>query len=47
MTVTSQSEAETDLEGKIVKSVSISSSSDRGNLSTKSALNVFLRFSGC
>ena len=42
MTVTSQSEAETDLEleGKIVKFVSISSSSERGNLSTKSVLNV-------
>ena len=40
MTVTSQSEAETDLEGKIVKFVSILSSSDRGNLSTKSVLNV-------
>ena len=42
MTVTSQSEAETDLEleGKIVKFVSILSSSERGNLSTKSVLNV-------
>ena len=42
MTVTSQSEAETDLEleGKIVKFVSISSSSERGNLSTKPVLNV-------
>ena len=40
MTVTSQSEAETDLEGKIVKFVSIPSSSERGNCSTKSVLNV-------
>ena len=40
MTVTSQSEAETDLEGKIVKFVSISSFSERVNLSTKSVLNV-------
>ena len=40
MTVSSHSEAETDLEGKIVKFVSMSSSSDRGNLSTKSVLNV-------
>ena len=40
MTVTSQSEAETDLEGQIVKFVSVSSSSERGKLSTKSVLNV-------
>ena len=40
MTVSSHSEAETDLEGKIVKFVSMSSSSDKGNLSTKSVLNV-------
>ena len=40
MTVSSQIEAETDLEGKTVKFVSMSSSSDRGNLSTKSVLNV-------
>ena len=44
MTVTSQSEAETDLEGKIVKFVSISSSSERGNLSTKSVLNVLTQY---
>ena len=40
MTVASQSEAERNLEGKIVKFVSTSSSSERGNLSTKSVLNV-------
>ena len=40
MTVTSQSEAETDLEGEIVKFVFKPSSSERGNLSTKSVLNV-------
>ena len=34
MTVTSQSETETDLEGKTVKFVSISFSSDRRNLLT-------------
>ena len=45
MTVSSQSEAETDLEGKMVKFVSISSSSDRGNLSTKSVLNVLIQAS--
>ena len=40
MTVSSQCEAETDLEGKLVKFVSTLSSSDRGNFSTKSVLNV-------
>ena len=42
MTVQLKHEAETDLEDKIVKFVSISSSSDRGNLSTKSVLNILL-----
>ena len=51
MAVTSQSEAETDLEGEIVEFVSVEivkfvsvSSSERGDLSAKSVLNVLTLF---